>query len=568
MYSPELRFYSFLSRVSYLRNYESKIMLIAFLGTHVPLLGLLFYFILSHSFRWDDILSVLLIALLATLVGTALTLWALHHLLVPMTFASKALRDYLRERKLPSLPTQFTDEAGTLMADTVRTIKQLDEALRHLTNYDQLTGLPNRSLFHSYLQETLVTAKRNHQAFYLLSLDLDRFSQFNTTLGYEQGDHVLREVSRRLANCLHENDILCRLGSDEFAILHTPSSRTSNVEQFSKGVLQVLTQPFFIHPNQQVYMTASIGITLYPDDGSSSDQLLKNSDIARHQAKESGRNTYQFYDATVNSQLQERLYLEQELREAISRQQLHLHYQPKIELAQLQVLSLEALLRWHHPTLGWVSPGKFIPIAEDSDLILSIGEWVLRTACQQFRRWKQAGLPPVSIAVNLSARQFRQPHLVEVIHQIIAETEMDISYLELELTESILMENIEQAIAITEQLHQMGIRLALDDFGTGYSSLNYLRRFPIHTLKIDQSFVRNLPQEASDAAIAKAIIALGQSLDLQITAEGVETAEQFHYLRSQGCDDVQGYFFSRPLPAEQVMDILRQPDHFKQSPLV
>lgn len=551
-----LYLYSFLSRLRHPKSYKGKIMLVAFLGTHIPLLTLLGYFVVSSSFTSEVKVRIMLIALLATLVGTALTLYALHNLLAPVTLTFMALREYLSKKTLPNLPTEFTDEAGILMADTSHTIKKLDKVIQYMVNYDDLTGLPNRVLFRDRLQQTLSQAQSNNQLFAVISLSLDRLNNINNTLGHKTGDLLLRSAAQRLATCICDTDVLSRFGSNKFAILQPNLTSINDAIALSQKILNTLSKPVLLDGNV-VRTGVSIGIAIYPSDCTDVDQLLKNADTALYQTKKQGSNNYQFYSAELNANLQERLTLENELHDALKRGEMLLHYQPKVSLISGRIIGVEALLRWH-PTRGSVSPAKFIPIAEETGLIVPIGEWVLHTACAQNRTWQKNGLPPIKMAVNLSARQFKQPNLVQMIAKTLKETDLDANYLELELTESLLIENVQQTITVLQQLHDMGIVLSLDDFGTGYSSLSYLKRFPIDILKIDQSFVRDIVFDSDDAAITEAIISLAHSLRLGVIAEGVETQEQLDYLQANGCNEIQGYYFSRPLPADVLTKLLEE----------
>ncbi len=557
VFKPNLRLYSFLSRFRYpfKKSYKSKIMLVAFLGTHVPLLSLLIYFIISTSLAFDVKVRVIVIALLATLVGTALTLYALHNLLVPVTLTFVALRKYLSHKELPSLPTEFTDEAGILMADTSHTLKKLDEIIHYTSNYDDLTGLPNRVLFRSRLSQAISQEQSNNHLLAVISLELDRFKDINNTLGHSISDLLLRSAAHRLSNCIRELDVISSFDSNKFAILQTHITSLDEVITLSEKLLNALEQPFSLDGNQ-IYTGSSIGISIYPHDNSNVELLLGNADNAMYQAKQKGRNSYQFYSAELNANLQERLNLENELHDALKQEELLLYYQPKFSLHSERIVGVEALLRWNSPKRGFISPAKFIPIAEETGLIVPIGEWVLRTACAQNMTWQTEGLSFIKMAVNLSASQFKELNLVEMTAQILDETGVAPSYLELEVTESMLMENVQQGITLLQELHDMGIALSLDDFGTGYSSLNYLKRFPIDTLKIDQSFVRDLVLNSDDAAITQAIISLAHNLQLSVIAEGVETKEQWDYLKANGCDEIQGYYFSRPIAADALAKLL------------
>ncbi len=531
-------------------------MLVAFLGTHVPLLTLLLYFLTTNSSSFQMTLRILGIALVATLTGTVLTLYALHNLLAPVILTFLTLREYSNQKKLPNLPTKFTDEAGILMADTVRTIKQLDEVIQHLTNYDNLTGLPNQALFQDRLQQALIRSQDNNRLLAVISLKLKNLSEINNALGRDVGDLLLREAAQRLSEIVRQTDLLSRVAKDEFALAQTDLIASEDILPLCKEILSTFSTNFFIE-NKPLHISVSLGIAVYPFDGSQVDQLWGNANTAMYEARRQAQSSYQFFGAEMKAQLQERLTLENELRHALARNEIHLHYQPRVDLNHNQIVGVEALVRWQHPELGFVSPVKFIPLAEANGLIVPIGEWVLRTACTQNRIWQEAGLPPIRMAVNLSARQFDQSDLVERITQILEETGMDVAYLELEVTESLFVDNIQNTINILQQLRDRGITLALDDFGTGYSSLNYLRHFPIDTLKIDRSFVRDVVADPHNAAVTNAIISLAKSLELKITAEGVETQDQFEYIKSHGCNEIQGYYFSRPIPADALAKLLQ-----------
>ncbi len=533
-------------------------MLVAFLGTHVPLLTLLLSFVISNSYSLEIVARVMSIALLATLAGTAATLYALNHLLKPVILTSATLQNYLNTKTLPELPTEFADEAGTLMADTSQTLHKLDKLIHYITNYDDLTGLPNRDLFCDRLYEILSKPENNQRLVTVFLLSIDDFTGISHGLEHEIINLLLRAVAQRLSTCMAQTDILAHLSGDEFALARVEIHSFENVIKLSQLLLNTLSKPFCVEGNS-IHITASIGMTINGiNDRNSVEQLLQQAHIALYQAKQQGRSQYQFYSPEINAQLQERVTLENELHAALKRNEMLVYYQPLIDLHSGQVTAVEALIRWQHPTLGMISPAKFIPIAEANGAIVPIGEWVLRTACAQNRAWQLAGFTPIRMSVNLSARQFEQPYLVEVINQILEETELQASDLELEVTESFLMGNIERSIKTLKQLRELGIWLALDDFGTGYSSLNYLKRFPVNMLKIDRSFVQDVISNADSAAVTNAIIALAKSLRLNITAEGVETQEQLDYLKMQGCDEGQGYYFSRPVPADIIAPMLQK----------
>ncbi|MEH1901760.1 MAG: EAL domain-containing protein [Nostoc sp.] len=557
-----LYLYSFLANFRWLKkSYTAKIMLVAFLGTHIPLLTLLLSFVISNSYSLEMVARVMSVALLATLAGTAGTLYALNHLLKPVILTSAALENYLNTKTLPELPTEFADEAGTLMADTSQTLHKLDELIHYITNYDDLTGLPNRDLFRDRLHQTISQPENNQRLVAVFLLAIDDFTDMSHALEHQTTNLLLRAVAQRLSACMAQTDILGHLSGDEFVLARMDIISIESVIKLSQLLFSTLRKPFFLK-GKSIHITASIGITINElNNLNSIDQLLQQAHIALYQAKQQGRSQYQYYSPEINAQLQERLTLENELHGALKRNEMLVYYQPLIDLQNGQVTGMEALVRWQHPTLGLISPAKFIPIAEANGLIVPIDQWVLRTACAQNRAWQLAGFTPIRISVNLSARQFEQPNLVDVVSQILQETGLKASYLELEVTESFLMGDIERSIKILKQLRELGIWLALDDFGTGYSSLNYLKRFPVNMLKIDQSFVQDVISNPDSAAITDTIIALAKNLRLKITAEGVETKEQFDYLHLQGCDEGQGYYFSRPAPAEIIAPMLQKSSH-------
>jgi diguanylate cyclase (GGDEF)-like protein/PAS domain S-box-containing protein len=429
--------------------------------------------------------------------------------------------------------------------------QRAEKQIKHLAYHDTLTGLPNRVLFHDRLQQALSHAVREEHPMGVMFLDLDRFKIINDTLGHDVGDELLKAVSQRLINCIRQGDTVVRLGGDEFTIILPVISKAEDAAFVAQKILVTLAEPFLLN-HQELHITSSIGISLYPNDGKDTQTLIKNADIAMYRAKDLGKNNYQFYTADMNSRALETINLENALRHALERDELLLHYQPQIDIRSGRIVGVEALVRWQHPEFGLVSPVKFIPIAEETNLIIPIGEWVLRSACEQGVRWRKMGLPVWRMAVNLSARQFRQQNLLQPIQRILQETGFDPHHLELEITESLLMQGAGQTIAILESLDEMGIRLSLDDFGTGYSSLSYLKRFPIDTVKIDRSFVRDIHTDPNDAAITSAIIAMAHSLKLSVIAEGVETEEQLAFLREHNCNEYQGYYFSKPLPPEQI----------------
>jgi diguanylate cyclase (GGDEF)-like protein/PAS domain S-box-containing protein len=419
--------------------------------------------------------------------------------------------------------------------------------LNFLANYDPLTRLPNRSLLCDRLQHAMARARRSGSTVALLLLDLDRFKTINDSLGHEVGDRLLLEVANRLQGFVREVDTLARFGGDKFAIILEEVADLQKVVRVAQKVLSELSRAMTLD-EFQLYVTASIGVSFFPNDGADLESLLQHAEAAMYRAKETGRNNYQFYRPEMNARTRERLLLENSLRQAVEKQQLILFYQPKIDLSSGQMTGVEALLRWRHPDLGMVSPVDFIPLAEETGLIVPIGEWVLRTACDQAKTWQRSGLPPFRVAVNISGHQFRQADFVDMVEGVLAQTGLNPQWLELEITESVVMENVEETILTLTALKARGMHLAIDDFGTGYSSLSYLKRFPITSLKIDRSFINEVGTDPNDAAIASSVIALAQAMSLEVVAEGIETEEQLRFLVARGCTEGQGYLFSRPVP--------------------
>jgi diguanylate cyclase (GGDEF)-like protein/PAS domain S-box-containing protein len=434
--------------------------------------------------------------------------------------------------------------------------QQAEATIRYQAFHDLLTGLPNRMLFNDRLPLALANAHRTKTMLAVMFLDLDRFKTINDTLGHAIGDLLLQSVALRLSDCMREGDTISRWGGDEFTLLLPQISTAEDAAKAAQRINEALKPAFYLETHE-LYISTSIGIALYPHDGDDAQTLLKNADAALYRVKEQGRNGYQIYTPAINSQASELLALESSLHHALERQEFVLHYQPQVNVSTGEITGMEALLRWQHPELGLVPPSIFISLAEENGLIVAIGEWVLRTACAQNKTWQSAGLAPLRMAVNLSARQFQQPDLVETITQLLAESHLSPNSLELEITETTAMQNVAFTIAMLESLRTMGVHISMDDFGTGYSSLGYLKRFPLTTIKLDQSFVHELTTDPSDAAIADAVIALGRGLNLNVVAEGVETQAQVDYLRSRHCEEMQGYLFSHPMPAAAATQFLQ-----------
>jgi diguanylate cyclase (GGDEF)-like protein len=436
--------------------------------------------------------------------------------------------------------------------------RENEARIHYLARNDELTGLANRSSLQEQLAHAIRQSQRHGRAIAVMFIDLDRFKNINDTLGHDVGDTLLREVGRRLNTCLRESDTLARWGGDEFVAMLEEVDSANDVALIARRVLETLALPYVVD-EQEFVITASVGISAYPDDGQDAQTLLKAADIAMYRAKEAGKNNFQYYSPQMNVHSFERLTMEANLRRALERGEFLLHYQPKIDLRSGSIAGAEALIRWQHPDMGLVSPMQFIPLAEETGLIVPIGSWVLRTACAQARAWQDQGLPRMRMAVNISSRQFSQSGLLEEVMGVLEHTGLEPDLLELEITESMLMDDPQQTVKLLHQLKAIGIHLAIDDFGTGYSSLAYLKGFPVSSLKIDRSFVKDVPFDADDVAITLAIVGLAHNLRIRVTAEGVETEAQRAFLRRHGCDEIQGYLIARPLPVAEFEKLFTAP---------
>jgi diguanylate cyclase (GGDEF)-like protein/PAS domain S-box-containing protein len=444
---------------------------------------------------------------------------------------------------------------GTAFDITER--KAAEETIRHLAYHDGLTGLPNRTLFEDRLTVTLAQARRKRRLAAVMFLDLDRFKVVNDTVGHAMGDRLLQSVAERLKALVREGDTVARVGGDEFTLLLPEVGRVEDAVDVAERILETLRDPWPVN-GHEFHITTSIGIAMCPGDGEDAESLMRNADTAMYRAKDRGRDNYKLYAPAMNSRIAERLALENSLRHALERDEFVVHYQPQVNLETGRIVGVEALVRWQHPERGLVSPVEFIPVAEETGLIVPLGAWVLRTACAQNKAWQDAGLPPMRMAVNLSARQFQRRDLLDTVAAALAETGLAPEYLQLEITEGAAMQDVDQTLAILRELREAGVQLSIDDFGTGHSSLSYLKRFPIDVVKIDQSFVQDLTLDPNDAAIASTIIVMAHNLGLKVIAEGVETAEQLAFLRERDCDEMQGFLFSRAAPAPELDQMLRR----------
>jgi diguanylate cyclase (GGDEF)-like protein/PAS domain S-box-containing protein len=469
-------------------------------------------------------------------------------------------KDFLKHDGTP-LPVLFgaamhDEEIACFVVDLSQN-KQTQEKLNHLAYHDALTDLPNQVLFKDRLRQAIALSRRNDHMQAVLLLNIDRFKTINDSLGYTAGDRLLQSVAQRLTSCVRESDTVARFGGDEFAVLLTNIPRAQDAANVARAIKQALDQAF-IFEDQEIFVASSIGISMYPQDGRDTAGLLKTAGVALDRAKVQGGNNFHFYTAGGTTRALKQLVLESNIRSGLERSEFFVQYQPQVDIRGFQVVGMEALVRWQHPSFGVLYPGEFVSLAEESGLIIAMGDFVMRTSCAQNKNWQDKGLQQMRVSVNFSARQFQQPTFIADVSHILKETNLDPRWLELELTESSIMKDPDEAIEKLHELKLMGISVAIDDFGTGYSSLNYLKRFPIDTLKIDKTFVSDVCKDPHDTAIVRAIINLGHALDLTVVAEGVETKEQLQYLSALECDVVQGFLFSKALPAKAFEELLTE----------
>ncbi|WLD92473.1 EAL domain-containing protein [Alkalihalobacillus sp. AL-G] len=461
----------------------------------------------------------------------------------------------IEARAVPVLSDSNQVKQVVVVARDITERKKTEETIKEMAYHDSLTGLPNRRKFQEDLDRMIEKCRHSNEVIGVLFLDMDRFKVINDSLGHAFGDRVLQVIASRLRDVLQDTGMVYRMSGDEFTVLMPCIHNTSTVVYLAQEILQIFEEPLLIDEHE-FRISTSIGIALYPDDGEDAETLLVYSDMAMYRAKEKGRNSFQFYKPSINVNQYDRLVLENELHKAIENDEFILHYQPRLDVNTKEIIAVEALVRWNHPKWGTLSPGEFIPLAEETGLIVQIDNWVLECACKQNKEWQEKGFRPIRIAVNFSARQFLQRQLAASICNVLTDTGMDGKWLEIEITESTLMKYEDSIIQSLDQLHQMGVRIAIDDFGTGYSSLSYLKKFQVHSLKIDQSFVKGIANGSDEAAISSAVIMLGHSMKMRVVAEGVESAEQFAFLKQQRCNEVQGFHFYRPMDELKIEEVL------------
>lgn len=478
--------------------------------------------------------------------------------LEPLTIKLLGLRDQSFDADTLFIPYGQNGDSGMVVqAHDISLRKERDERIQIQANYDTLTGLPNRSLFLDRLNQGMIRSEREDKKLALMFIDLDGFKYVNDTLGHHVGDLLLKKAAKRLTDCMRSSDTVARLGGDEFTIIMPSLDDPARISLAAQRILDALAKPFQLN-DEEAIVSGSIGITVFPDDATDANDLLRNADAAMYRAKDQGKATFHYYTADLNEEVKERVAIKTGLSKAMERNEFSLHFQPKLDLQSDCFTGVEALMRWNSAELGFVTPNRFIPSLEETGLVIEVGEWVICQACEQHLKWIDGGLPPIRIAVNLSARQLREPSFVAIVEDVLRKYEISPQFLEIEITESMLMSDSNAIVTALDQLHDMGIHVSMDDFGTGYSSLSYLKRFPIDTIKIDRSFVAEIANDPDYAEIIKTIISMGKTLNRKIIAEGVETEEQLSILRDYNCDEIQGYFISRPMPADGLIDTLRQ----------
>jgi len=515
--------------------------------------------------RWAAIAMIALAAIMGLVIARIVSLRIAGSVAQLIAFSRRVASGDFSARAQQGRDDEFGILARAMnqMAESIENSNVLLESsadtLKHQATHDALTGLPNRALLEDRLKQAISYADRYGRLMTVVFINLDGFKMVNDSLGRKAGDELLKAMAARMSQCLRGVDTVVRTGGDEFVIvLYDRPGDGTEIAPALQRLLEAIAVPVQID-RQAIQITGSMGVATYPADGADADALVMNADAAMYRAKASGRNNFQFYAAEMNGTSRDRLAMREGLRHAIARGELHLAYQPKVDMRSGEVIGVEALIRWQHPERGLVSPTEFIPLAEETGLIVPIGEWVLRTACFQHKAWQRAGLPAFGVSVNVSARQFRERTLIEQVARALADSGLEAMFLELELTESLVMEDLESALLSMKALQAMGVQLSIDDFGTGYSSLSALKRFPIARLKIDRAFVRDIPDDDEDKAIAKAIISLGHELNLKVIAEGVENEQQLEFLRANGCDEMQGYLFSPPVPPAQLAALVKTP---------
>lgn len=564
MTSPHsLRLYAWLAARPWPRSYAGKLLLAASAGTLAPLALLVAFLELSASPSTGYTGRVETVAFITGMAGTAVALTALHRLLMPVLLAQRGLREYLAERRVPALPTTFTDEAGTLLADTQYAIHQLDDVIRRMATYDDATGLPNRVLLGDRLVQAIALGRRSGHPVALIRLDVTRITDEPADSSTTAWSAVMRALAQRLAATVREVDALARVGDNAFAVVVADASSTGGLVAHVTRLHDALMRALVLD-GATVHPRVAVGVAVFPTDATDAEELLQRAGSAVQSARRTGDDVLQFYAPALNAALHDRLAVERDLRRAIGSGELFLEYQPKLELHSGQLAGVEALVRWRHPKRGLMPPVEFIPVADATGLIVPLGAWILEEACRQVQRWGDAGVtvggrPGIPVAVNLSPRQFTAGGLVATMREIIERTGVDPTLLEVEITERVVAGDLHTTTHLLRDIRALGVAIALDDFGTGYSSLTYLQQLPVDVVKIDRTFITDLGRGRRSAAVTDAVLALAQGLGLRVVAEGVESVEQIDYLRARGCDIVQGFHVAPPLSADAVAALASRP---------